>query len=302
MLPGLHVAAYSLLDRFDTSISHPTITVFSDALNTTDMTLLDQTLAKTQKPYSLKLHTINLDVFSGFRSLNGSWATYYRLHAATVMEVDRFLYVDADILCDVDVSELLSLEMGESPVAWVPEAPMTQAADQSVAEALVAEASDSYFNAGVMLINTGVWRKQKISERAIDYIATHRPIFHDQSALNMLLHRQAIRLDPKFNCMSNMRKNWSVIKSSYGKTGQLIHFLDYPKPWDFSAEWVHPQYDLWRAVLSKTAMKDFRSWHKTPARKFPKSNKAWSGYWKSIKDRLLFSCYRLGLSGVVKGT
>lgn len=302
VLPGLHVAAYSLLERFDTSVSHPVITVFSDALDDGDIALLNQTLRSLSKPYSLILEQISPEIFAKFPPLNGSWATYYRLHAAQVIPADRFLYVDADTLCDIDVSGLQYLDMGSSPVAWVPESPLNQAIDTYVAEQLNGDDSDFYFNAGVMLINVTAWREQNISERSMDYIATYSPLFHDQSALNILLHRNAVHLDFKYNCMSNMRRNWSAIKHPRGSIERLIHFLDYPKPWDLSAEWVHPQYALWHSVLKKTAMKSFRSWHRTEARRVPRSGKARSGYWKSIKDKLLFSGYQKGWLNRVKGT
>lgn len=301
VLPGLHVAAYSLLDRFDISICHPTIVVFSDALDDADMALLDKTLAGTQKSYTLQLHRIDPSAFSSFRPLNGSWATYYRLYAAQVVTADRFLYVDADVLCDVDVSGLSRLEMDNKPAAWVPEAPLKLAADQAIATALDADDTDFYFNAGVMLINTAAWREQRISERAMDYIEKYRPIFHDQSALNLLLHRNSLVLDAKFNCMSNIRKNWPLITQSYGKIDRLTHFIDYPKPWDFGCEWVHPQYDLWHHVLKKTMFKDFQSWHKAESRRFPKTRKALEGYKKSLKDRFLFLLYRRGWLTQVKG-
>lgn len=301
VIPGLHVAAYSLLDRFNPKATPPVFTVFSDALSDDDIALLDKTLQGVGKPYSLTLQRIDASVFSNFPPLNGSWATYYRLYAAQVMSGDRFLYVDADTLCDVDVSELQHLDMGDFPVAWVPEAPLSQAVDQNVAAQLKGDDSEHYFNAGVMLINLISWRQQNISERAMDYIATHRPAFHDQSALNVLLYRNAIQLDSKFNCMSNVRKNWPVLKITYGNIGRLVHFVDYPKPWDFSAEWVHPQYGLWRSVLNKTMLSDFRSWHQTPARRFPGSKKSWDGYRKSVKDRILFLGYQQGWFKVVKG-
>jgi len=41
-------------------------------------------------------------------------------------------------------------------------------------------------------------------------------------------------------------------------------------------------------------MKGFRSWHKTPARRFPWTRKAWTGYKKAIKDRLFFAGYSKG--------
>ena len=97
-----------------------------------------------------------------------------------------------------------------------------------------------------MLINVAEWRGQEVTGRAMRYIAAHRPVFHDQSALNCVLRGNALTLDAKFNCMSNMRKNWPFLRESYGRIGRLVHFLDYPKPWDWLGEWVHPQYPLWR--------------------------------------------------------
>jgi len=119
--------------------------------------------------------------------------------------------------------------------------------------------------------------------------------------LNYVLHRKAFILDAKFNCIANARKNWPALNRPWGQTCRLIHFLDYPKPWDLFGEFVHPQYRLWRSVLDKTEMKPFRSWHATPSRKFPKTRKAWVGYKKAIKDRLLFSGYSHGWLKKVKG-
>jgi lipopolysaccharide biosynthesis glycosyltransferase len=301
VLPGLHVAAYSLLDRIHPAAGNTHFSIFSDALHESDVVLLQRTLTAIGKPFALELQRADPVSLVGFPTLNGNLATYYRLFAAQIMEVDRFLYVDADTLCDVDVSELQSLDMKSAPVAWVPEAPLSRATDRNVAEQLGNDETASYFNAGVMLVNVSEWRRQKVTENAMEYIARYRPAFHDQSALNCVLYQNAQVLDAKFNCMSNMRKNWPVLKQPYGNIGRFVHFLDYPKPWDCGAEMVHPQYRLWRTVLNRTAMKDFRSWHGTPARKFPRTSKAWGGYKKAFKDRLLFAGYAKGWLRCVKG-
>jgi len=301
VLPGLHVAAYSLLDRIHPAAGDTHFSIFSDALHESDMALFQRTLNAIGKPFALELRRVNPLSFAGFPKLNGNLATYYRLLAPQIMEVDRFLYVDADTLCDVDVSELQSFDMKSAPAAWVPEAPLSRAVDRNVAEQLGNDETGSYFNAGVMLVNVYEWRRQKVTENAMEYIARYRPVFHDQSALNCVLYHNARVLDAKFNCMSNMRKNWPVLKQPYGSIGRFVHFLDYPKPWDCGAEMVHPQYRLWRAVLNRTAMKDFRSWHRTPARRFPRTSKAWRGYQKALKDRLLFAGYAKGWLRRIKG-
>jgi lipopolysaccharide biosynthesis glycosyltransferase len=301
VLPGLPVAAYSLLDRISPEVAITRFHIFSDALDEGDITLLHQTLGSLKKPYSLELRRVDPAQFKGYPSLNGSWATYYRLGVPRELDVDRFLYVDADTLCDVDVSPLNSLEMGVAPMAWVPEAPLALAADLWVVNQLKHTPEDLYFNAGVMLVNRVEWIQQRISEQCMEYIAKNRPAFHDQSAMNYILFRKSLALDDKYNCISNMRKNWRWLKQPYGQVNRLIHFLDYPKPWDLGAELIHPQHHLWWTVLEKTGLRDFRSWQNTPVRRWPHTRKAKIGYKKAIKDKLLFTCYSKGWIKNIKG-
>jgi lipopolysaccharide biosynthesis glycosyltransferase len=301
VLPGLHVAAYSLLHQISPAVPATHFYLFSDELDEADAAFLEQTLRATGKKFSLALRRIDPKLFAHFPSLNGSHATYYRLMAPETLPLERFLYVDADTLCDVDVSELGQLDMNGFAAGWVPEAPLPGAVDRGVAEQLGNRPDDFYFNAGVMLINAEQWRRQKITEKAMACLRAHPPAFWDQSALNLVLHRQALVLDSKFNCIANMRRNWPSLRQPYGQVGRLVHFLDYPKPWDFLGEWLHPQYQLWRTVLNQTAANDFRSWHRTPARKIPRTAKAREGYKKALKDRLLFAGYARGWFKQVKG-
>jgi len=300
-LPGLHVAAYSLLENISAAVTRTNFFVFSDALDQNDLALLRQTLSALNRPFQLELRSVDGAMFNGFPPLNGSWATYYRLAVPRILEVPGFLYVDADTLCDLDVSELLGLEMNDIPAGLVPEAPLSQAADRAVAEQLGNSDSQPYFNAGVIYVNVAEWRKQQITEKAMDYLARHRPNYWDQSALNVVLHKKAVSLDEKFNCIANMRKHWPALKQPRGRLKRLVHFLDYPKPWDLFGEWLHPQYSLWRSVLDQTALKDFRSWQAGPSRMIPKTSKARKAYVKSLKDRMLFRGYARGWLKQVKG-
>jgi lipopolysaccharide biosynthesis glycosyltransferase len=301
VLPGLHVAAWSLLERVGLACLPLRFHLFSDQFDETDANLLRATLDKTGKPYDLKLHTIDPSLFQDFPPLNGSWATYYRLHAATVVEADRFLYVDADTLCDIDISPLMDFDFAGKPAAWVPEAPLAHAVDRKVAEELGNSADIPYFNAGVILINGPEWKRQKISERAMNYLAESTPAFWDQSALNMVLHQNSVVLDERFNTIANMRKHWPVLCMGYGNTGSLIHFLDYPKPWDFLGEWVCPFHAIWHEVLQRTVFAGFRSWKSAPSRRIPTSMRAMKNYKKSVKDRLILTAYKRGFITRLKG-
>jgi Lipopolysaccharide biosynthesis proteins, LPS:glycosyltransferases len=301
VLPGLHVATYSLLARLRDRSAKTRIHVFSDELDANDAASLEKTLAGANRPFQLNLHRLDPVSFKAFSPLNRSRTTYYRLVVPETLDADRCLYVDVDSVCDVDVSEVEDLKMNRAAVAWAPEASLAHAVDRQTAEKLGNSQSDHYFNAGVMLINVPEWRRQRVSERAMEYIVSHRPEFHDQAALNYVLHGTAMTLDPKFNCIANMRKNWPILKRSYGQIGRLIHFVDYPKPWDYGAEWFHPQYKLWRSVLDRTAFNGFRSWKDGRWPRLPQSSQTLSSYKKVIKDRLLFAGYKRRWLTHVKG-
>lgn len=301
VLPGLHVAMFSLLDRAGSPCLPVHFHLFTDDLAETDRTTLEATLHATGKPFDLALHRIDPAAFDSFPALNGSRATYYRIHATSVLQTERFLYLDADTLCDTDISPLLEFDFGDLPAAWTPEAPLAKAADRQVARELGNSANEPYFNAGVILINTPEWRRQRVSERAMDYLATHSSAFHDQSALNVVLHRASSVLDPRFNSIANIRANWPHIRHPYGANHRLIHFVDSPKPWDLAACLTHPHYALWHSVLEKTAFGNLHSWRKSLPARPPLSIAVRASYRKSFKDKLLFTAYRHNWPIKVKG-
>jgi len=298
VLPGLHVAMFSLLDHIG---CHARFHLLSDDLTETDRAVLEATLQATGKPFDLTHHRIETAVFGSFPALHGSRATYYRLHAPSVIDADRFLYLDADTLCDIDISPLLEFDFQGYPAAWTPEAPLALAVDREVARELGNSADEHYFNAGVILVNVPEWRRQKVSERAMDYLATHAPAFHDQSALNIVLHRNSVHLDPRFNTIANHRSNWPHIRHPYGQNHRLIHFVDSPKPWDPAARLVHPQYALWHSVLKKTAFGSLRAWQRSLPPRPPLSVSAKAARRKALKDKLLFTAYRHKLPVRIKG-
>lgn len=301
VLPGLHVAAYSVLEKMGHSAPSVSFHLFSQDLGEPEVELLRRSLAGAGKEFSLELNHLDTGLLASFPHLRGSLAPYYRLLAIDQISVDRLLYLDVDTVCDIDLSPLHDLAMDTYPAAWVSEAPISGAVDRFTAEQLGNSPDEPYFNSGVILVNVPEWKRQGISQKALEFLAKNKPPFHDQSALNFVLHKNTISLDERYNAISNKRKHWPSLVKGLGQTQSLIHFVDYPKPWDLGAEFIHPQYHLWRNVLEKTALRDFRSWHDTPARRLPTTAKAKTGYQKAIKDRLLFIGYTKGWLKRVKG-
>jgi lipopolysaccharide biosynthesis glycosyltransferase len=93
--------------------------VFSNDLAPADVALLDETLRGSGKTYSLETHTVSESHFSRFPSMSGSWGPYFRLLVPQMLEVERIIYVEVDTVCHLDVSDFMTLDLGDHPAGFV---------------------------------------------------------------------------------------------------------------------------------------------------------------------------------------
>jgi lipopolysaccharide biosynthesis glycosyltransferase len=289
MLAALHVSAKSVLDHFQ---GEPSFTVLSDELGEDDMGLLHKTLAATGKNFQLNLLRVDSKPFQDFPSLAGRHSTYFRLLIPDLIAENRCLYLDCDILCCTDVSPLGKWDLGGRALGLAPEAPIRQSIDRKLVAHLGPDASGFYYNAGVCVMDCARWRKENLARKCLDYIATNRPDYHDQSALNFIFHNEIAGLDISLNRHTNVRANWPHFRSPNAMSGQLLHFVDFPKPWSRFARWVHPLGKMWWHAYRQTA------YSQTGAEVISVvkwSQKIQVGYKKAFKDRILFSLYCSGL-------
>ena len=293
------MAALSILQNYasDRNIS---LHLFSEDLNDADIDLLKQTLVTTGRNFKFVHEKVDSSLFAGFPTLQDSLATYFRLVAPVVLDVDRFLYCDVDTLCQVDISPLLELELSGCPIALTPEADIHASPDPNVAYELGEKAKGFYYNAGVMLIDAKQWRSEGLTDRCLEYIAESQPTYHDQSALNFILHGRIQSLPSQYNCRTKVRRTWAEQLSSDNGNGHLLHFVDFPKPWSPGGRWVHPWGKLWWQYYRDTEL--YRN------RKSPNDGRMMQvmmnnrqGYVQMLKDKLLFVLLQAGLIRRVKG-
>ena len=89
--------------------------VFSDDLTPADVALLNETLRGAGRKYLLEMHSVTTSLFSRFPSFRGSFGTYFRLLAPEMVNAERFIYLDVDILCCLDVADFLAVDLGNYP-------------------------------------------------------------------------------------------------------------------------------------------------------------------------------------------
>jgi len=106
--------------------------------------------------------------------------SYVRLFLPEILgpEVGKLLYLDCDLLVCADIAELWNTDLGNQILGAVPDA----FSEDHVS--LGFEEHETYFNAGVLLIDLRRWRSSNLTERAVEYIRTNKTVLrhHDQDA------------------------------------------------------------------------------------------------------------------------
>jgi lipopolysaccharide biosynthesis glycosyltransferase len=293
------VAALSILERYEGG-GDITLHVFSAELNQSDITLLARTLAAAKKRYRLRLELVDPLRLGAFPLMHRSPAIYFRLLAPVLLDVDRFLYCDVDTLCQMDLSPLLALDLAGLPIALAPEAPIHASPDLTVAEQLGTGAHGDYYNSGVMVVDCIRWREESLTQKCLAYLTDRPAKFFDQSALNYVLHGRIYPLPSCFNCRTNARGNWRAFLPPAWGEGNLLHFVDFPKPWSPYGRWAHPLGKLWWNCYRRTS--HFQEGLPLHAGSRLRTIAAhWAGYRRTLKDKVLFSALASGWVHRVKG-
>jgi len=160
-------------------------------------------------------------------------SSYYRLCIADLVpdDVEKLLYLDTDIVVNNSIAGLFDLDLGKYAVGAV-----TEYCTNTIRPELGITSSDMYFNSGVLLINVKQWRKQGITERAINFILANpeKLIFADQDALNAVFAGKYFRLAGKYNVI-HADVPAGLTRSGYRAFVQnkvMIHYtLSNNKPW-----------------------------------------------------------------------
>ena len=127
-------------------------------------------------------------------NMNITKSTWYRfLLADIVSKEDRVLYIDADIICQGDISNIYALEMDYKIVAAIKDR-----GDIAAEQKHALQMQNEYFNAGVMLIDLFNWREFNTTQKSMEYLKNNFKLrFLDQDVLNKVL-------DGKINYISDV--------------------------------------------------------------------------------------------------
>ena len=179
---------------------------------------------------------ISDDIFKDYKTLEhiSSSSSYYRFLIPKLINQDRVLYLDADIIVNGSLRDFYYSDLENTPVGVVRDYCTMQTfpfpyLDESV--------SKNYFNSGVLLIDCIKWRNEEIVgillETAKEY--ANQVLYGDQCILNMVLREKAkyygFAENTQVKYIENIKQQCAVKSVNLEKKPIIIHYTAECKPW-----------------------------------------------------------------------
>jgi lipopolysaccharide biosynthesis glycosyltransferase len=250
------------------------IHLFSVALSNENVTKFENIVSRYGQYF--QFYRLNKTDFEGLPVSNRiSYAAYYRILMPNNIssDVQKFLYLDADIIIIGDLTPLFEIDLDDKILAATND---IAAIDWSMHKKHNIPDQYLYFNSGVLLINKTNWIQKNATHKVLSYIKNNIEIcdYHDQDGLNGALYDQRQNLSPIWNLQIGIYFiNKEILEKSYELKYTLalsepiiIHFNGIEKPWHYVS--AHP----YRKHFAKYAclVNEFRYIEKFQIKKFIK--------------------------------
>lgn len=159
-----------------------------------------------------------------------SRTTYYRLFIAEMYpKYNKAIYIDSDTIVLGNIAEMYDHDLGDNYVGAAPEQVMRQTdVFGTYVEKVLGIDRMHYFNAGVLLINCALFRRDKILEKFTKLLGAYTfRVTQDEDYLNVLCEGRVLWLSPAWN--TEVYGTLPVPESEM----KIIHYIMVSKPWHF---------------------------------------------------------------------
>jgi lipopolysaccharide biosynthesis glycosyltransferase len=231
----------------------------------------------------LRLSRQQTEITQSFPCAYAGRSTYYKMFIpALLAEYPRIIYLDSDVIVEADISELWVADLENHYIL----------AAQDLINPFVSSPlglrnwrqsgrnpEDKYFNAGVLVLNSAMWRREHITDQLVQYLKDNCQFVQlcEQDAMNAVFRGNWGQLDARWNvlpCMNAAKKHGLLDKGSHERLlagAWTLHFCGPNKPWRRHCR--HPQRDRFFHYLDKTAWSGWRP-------------KWWTINWNAFKFRI----------------
>lgn len=199
----------------------------------------DITKANMDKVYGMQTHNVSVvfvDVTDELKKIESklsirdyySLTTYYRMFIADMFpQYDKVLYMDSDTIAVRDVADLYRYKLADNYIGAIQDALVVSTELYGeYAEKVLGISRAAYFNAGIAVINSRMFRKDNIKKKFIDLLNTYSfVVAQDQDYLNLLCQDKVLWINPMWNVQMPEEK----IREK-GDIG-IVHYNLAEKPW-----------------------------------------------------------------------
>ncbi|GHV56005.1 hypothetical protein FACS1894182_01660 [Bacteroidia bacterium] len=225
--PLLAVAIYSILRN---TKSHINFYILDGGISAENKAKIE-TLKTCFSHFSLEFIAIDVDAhFRDFKTTQAITLSMYShlLIPQLKLELDKAIYLDADIIAMDNIAELWNESLDDYPLGAVWAASVDDAQHNG---RLGVSNNHKYFNSGVLLINCKKWRENHIVEElfALESKVRNKLIVPDQDLLNIYFDGKVKILPSKYNTTTRIVLFDRILKNDTGKI-VVRHFESAEKP------------------------------------------------------------------------
>lgn len=183
-------------------------------------------LGRKMEVVNSTIHNVHLnkELFEGYKTgphLN--YASYFRFFATEVVDADRVLYLDSDIIVTGDLSSLFKIDFKGYYIG-------------AVDDVYAYEGRKSGFNSGVLLMDVAKWKEHSIVNSLLELAAEQNQAVHlgDQSILNIYFEENWLTLDEIYNYMVgvDIYHLGQECERLDDNPPVVVHYASHDKPWN----------------------------------------------------------------------
>jgi len=172
--------------------------------------------------------------------------TYFRYKLGSIFkDISKLLYIDCDVIVKKSLKNLFKTDLKDNYCAMVLDAESTNEAKRLGLK--------KYFNAGVILINLDLWRKDDLETKLFEYTKNNadKILWQDQDVINIICSDKIKELGNEWNFqffLYNFGNYYELVQQL--KDAYILHLAGRFKPWIEPFE--HPTFEEYYFYLSFT--------------------------------------------------
>ena len=207
---------------------------------------------------------INDEILEDVPIGNLSKETYFRLLAPRLLpkDLDRILHLDVDMIITGNIKEIYGMNFNNNLFMASPD---TSLGIENTKKNLHMKNSDVYINAGVLLMNLKLLRKEFDLDKMIGYAMSHPDEVPncDQDLINKFYHDRIGYLDWEYNYEARFHSVLDIFayfiqRNRLVKTVRIIHYMGQKKPWkpEFDGKFLREYYQYSKNTSYETEVKN----------------------------------------------